>query len=122
LAGKEYRHQAFQAAQDPAVKVRVAGEIVSRLSALHLFQAAQDVLGPLVNSVPADQKAILAAWQQQLTAYATADATAIQNRSATANQAYIKTLQARRAQAASMGDSAGASRYDGLISAAQAAH
>jgi hypothetical protein len=42
-----------------------------------------------------------------------------QVQAAAAKQAYLRTLQARRARAVSQGDTAAASRYDALINAAQ---
>jgi hypothetical protein len=116
--GRSYLFQALKAAQTPSVQVRVAKEIAGRLVSAAEFQKVKDFLTQLSSSLPADQKAIVAGWQQQIDSFQTAAAQSTQNQPAEAKKGYIMTLQARRAQAASQGDSASVSLYDALISAA----
>jgi hypothetical protein len=118
LDGRTFLDQASQAAQSPSTKIRVAKEIVGRLVWAHQFPQATEILQQLSNSVPDAQKAILAAWTQQVAGFATADQQALANRVTEANQAYVATLKARRDKAAGRGDTAAATGYDGLINAA----
>jgi hypothetical protein len=116
--GRSYVAQAFQAAQSPQVKVRVAKEIAARMTTSGELQKAYDFLGQLLSSLPADQQAVVAGWQQQIAGYFAVQGQAAQAQQAQANAAYLQTLQARRAQAASQGDQAAMNRYDALINAA----
>ena len=118
LDGQDYLYQAVNAAQTPSIKVRAAGEIAARLTAAGDLQGATNFLGQVTGSLPDDQKAVVAAWQQTISGYVAGQAQAVQAQQSLANKGYLKTLQARRAQAASQGDSDAVSRYDSLISAA----
>jgi hypothetical protein len=122
LDSRRYLHQALEAAQSPQVKVRVVQEILARLAWSGQYQAAKDLLSQVANSLPAPQKAIVAAWQQQFDGFVAAYGKSLQNRSAEANRAYLATLRARRNKAAGKGDIASASRYDALINAAMNKH
>jgi hypothetical protein len=116
--GRHYLFQALNTAQSSSVKARVAKEIAARLVVAGNFQGAADFLGQVSSSLSDDQKAIVAGWQLQIGGYAAAQTQVQQAQSAFANQAYVTRLQARRAQAASRGDSAAVSRYDAMINAA----
>jgi hypothetical protein len=118
IDGRQYLFQALNAAQTPAVKARVAKEIAAHLTIAADFQGAKDLLGQAASGLPDDQKSVLAGWQQQIDGFVAGRAQATQTQLSQANSAYLKRLQARRAQAASQGDSAAVSRYDALISAA----
>jgi hypothetical protein len=115
---QSYLYQAVNAAQTSSVKVRVAKEIGGRLVSDGGYQSAKDFLSQFSASLPDDQKAVVAAWQQQIDGFVAAQPQALQAQQTEANKAYIQTLQARRAQAVSQNDSADVSRYDALISAA----
>ena len=116
--GLSYLNQALNAAQTPSVKVRVAKEIAARITAGGEYQPATDFLSQVSASLPDNQKALITTWQQQIAGFVAAQPQAIQAQQAESSKAYLMTLQARRAQAASQGDTASVSRYDALISAA----
>jgi hypothetical protein len=118
LDGQTYLYQAVNAAQTPSVKVRAAKEIAARLTAAGDLQGATDFIGQVTTSLPDDQKAVVAAWQQTINGYVAGQAQATQAQQSLANKGYVQTLQARRAQAASQGNANAVSRYDALISAA----
>jgi len=118
LDGQTYLYQAVNATQTPAVKVRAAKEIVARLIAAGDLQGATAFSGQLTSSLPDDQKAVVAAWQQTIDGYVAGQVQAAQAQLTLANKGYLQTLQTRRAQAASQGDASAVSRYDALISAA----
>jgi hypothetical protein len=120
LAGRKFLEQAIQSAQTAQAKLRAAKEIAGRLASAQRFQAAKDALQPLSNTLPDDQKPVLAGWLAQLDGFLTAANQANQNRQAVARQSYLATLKARRAQAASQGDTDAQNRYDALISAVTA--
>jgi hypothetical protein len=122
IDGRVYISQAYQAAQSPVVKVRVAKEIAGHLISGGEYQKAKDLLSQLSPSLPDDQKAIVAGWQQQIKGYVAAEPQALQAQQTESNKAFIQMLTARRAQAASQGDSAAVSQYDALISAASNPH
>ncbi len=116
--GRVYVSQAFTAAQSPTVQVRVAKEVAARLVSAGEYQKATDFLSQLPSSLPADQKALVATWQQQIAGFVATQPQALQAQQALSNQAYLMTLQARRAQAATQGNAAEVTRYDALISGA----
>jgi hypothetical protein len=118
MAGQSYLYQAVNAAQTPAVKVRAAKEIAARLTSTGALQAAADFLNQVTTSLPDDQKAVVAAWQQTISGFVAGQAQATQDQLSLANKGYLKTLQGRRDQAAQQGDSDAAALYDALISAA----
>jgi hypothetical protein len=118
LDGMRYLFQALNAAQTPSVKVRAAKEITARITAGGEYQKASDFCGQVATGLPDAQKAVVTAWQQQIAGFVALEPQALEAQQALANKGYLMTLQARRAQAASQGDSAGVSRYDALISAA----
>jgi hypothetical protein len=119
LDGHKYLLQALQAAQTPAVKVRVGQEMAARLAASGQFDAAVSLLQSVATSLPNDAAATVAALQRQLKGFAADRTQAEQAQPAVSKQAYLDVLQARRAQAASRGDANTVQRYDSLISAAQ---
>jgi hypothetical protein len=118
LAGQTYLYQAVNAAQSPSVKVRAAKEIAARLTAAGDLQGATGFLAQMTSTLADDQKAIVSTWQQTINGYVSGQAQAVQAQLSLASKGYVKTLQARRDQAASSGDAAAVSRYDALISAA----
>jgi hypothetical protein len=118
MDGRQYLFEAFKSAQTPSVQVRVAKEIAARLVSAGELQAAKDLLTKVSTSLPGDQQAVVATWQQQIDGFAAAATQAQQAQRSLANKGYLQTLQARRTQAASQGDTAAVSRYDSLISAA----
>lgn len=109
--------QAIQSAQSPAVKVRASLESAGRLMATGQFDAATAMLNPLMNSVPADQQAILTTWLNQIAALQAAQANAATNQTAAAQQAYLTTLRQRRDQASAQGDTLSVNRYNAIINA-----
>jgi hypothetical protein len=118
ISGRQYLFQAFNAAQTPAVKARVAKEIAAHMTIAADFQGAKDLLGQAANSLPDAQKSVLTGWQQQIDGLVAGQAQESQAQVSQANTAYLRRLQARRAQAASQGDATAVSRYDTLINAA----
>ena len=116
--GFPYLSQALKAAQTPSVKVRVAKEIAATFTSSSDFQAAKNFLGRLASSLPDDQKAVVASWQQQIDGFAAVQAQAVQTQLANANKAYIMTLQARRDQATRQGDANAVNTYNAIINAA----
>jgi PA14 domain len=118
LDGLPYLYQAFSVAQTPAVKARVAGEIVARFTSSGQYQAAKDLLIKLGTHLPDPQKALVAAWQQEVDGFVAAQGPAMQAQQTEATYAYLKTLRDRRARASDQGDSAAVSRYDALINQA----
>ena len=118
IDGQPYLYQALNAAQTPSVKVRVAKEIAGTFTSSSDFQAAKDLLNQLATSLPDDQKAVVATWQQQIDGFAAVQAQAVQTQLSNAKKAYINTLQARRDQAAQLGDADAVNTYNALISAA----
>lgn len=118
LDGRGYLDQALEAATSPAVIGRVTQELVARLVWSNQLQEAQALLAGALPGLPNDQQAPLVAWQSQITQWAAEQAEADRQQTSAANEAYVKTLQDRRNQAAARGDSAAVSRYNGLISAA----
>jgi hypothetical protein len=118
LAGQTYLYQAVNAAQTSSVKVRAAKEIAMRLTAAGDLVGATSFLGQLNSSLPDDQKAIVASWQQMINSVVAGEAPAIQAQIASAKKGYIMTLQARRDQAATQGDTATVNLYNAIITAA----
>jgi hypothetical protein len=116
--GLSYLSQAFKAAETPAVKARVGKEVAGLIAAGGEYQRANDLLGRVAAGLPESQKAIVTAWQQQIASFPAVQAQGLQVQQAQSKQGYLMTLQARRAQAASQGDSAAVSNYDAIISAA----
>jgi PA14 domain len=115
IDGIGYLTQALNAAQSAPVKLRVAREIIGRYASAGQFQDATALLQQIEGSLPDPQKAIVAAWLQELASFVTYK----QQQPARAKQAYLKALQARRLQAASRGDSTTVTHYDTLINAVQ---
>jgi hypothetical protein len=118
LAGRSFLDQANQAAQSPAVKVRVLNEISARLVWGQQYSAAQTLLQQASNSLPSAQQAVLANWEREIGTLAAAAAQAQQNQAAGAQQAYLNTLKQRRDQATAQGNTALVNRYNTLINAA----
>ena len=118
LDGIHFLNQAVQASQRAATKVRAAKEIVGRLAWARRFTDATQFLQQMSGSLPSDQKALIAAWQQQLAALAAKESKVNQDAPAAAARAYVHSLKVRRDTAAQRGDTAGAARYDALINAA----
>jgi hypothetical protein len=116
--GRPFLFEALNATQSPGTKVRVAKEMLGRLIASGDVQPAKDFLGQVAAALPADQKAVIAGWQQQINGFAAVQASSIQAQQSDAKGAYLRTLRARRDRAASRGDSTSVSRYDALIGAA----
>jgi hypothetical protein len=106
---------AFEAAKSPQSKVRVAGEILGRLTYSGQYQAAKDFLSTIADSQPAAQKAVVTAWHQQVDGFVTDFQHSLKNRPIVAKQAYLNTLKARRDKAADNKDMAAVRRYEGLI-------
>jgi hypothetical protein len=119
MDGKAYLNQAFQSAASGPAKLRVLQEMVARLASTQQFPVAKSMLQQLTSSLPADQQAVAAAWPQQLDTLAAGQAQLQQTEAVRAKQAYLASLQERRAQAAAKGDAGAVSRYDALINAAQ---
>jgi hypothetical protein len=117
--GRVYLDLALEAAQSPANKVRVAREIAGRLVWNGEFQTAKALLQQLLGSLPDDQKAVVVALQQQIDRLAASPQVSPAGQASASTKAYVDTLKARRAQAASAGNSDAVSRYDALINAAQ---
>jgi hypothetical protein len=115
---RPFLFQALNTAQNPWIKVRVAKEVAGRLISSSDFQSANEFLGQVATSLPANQKAVVNGMQQQINGFVTVNASSIQTQQSDATTAYLRTLHARRDRAASQGDSASVSRYDALISAA----
>jgi hypothetical protein len=120
--GRAYLYQALAAAQSPSSKLRAAREIAARLTSSHLYQPAKDLLAQLAGSLPEAERSVITAWQQEIDAFVAADVLAIAAQQSESNRLYLKTLQDRRAQAASQGNSDAVSRYDALISTASNRH
>jgi hypothetical protein len=118
IDGNSYVYQALQAAQSPAVKVRVAKDMAARMTSAGDYQKAIDLLSQLSNSLPAAQQATVTAWQQQIAGYVALQSQVLQAQQAEWQKAYLMTLTARRDQATSQGDTASVNRYNALISAA----
>jgi hypothetical protein len=118
LDGKGYLDQALQAAQSPAVKARVTKELAARLVWGGQYQTAQDLLRQTSQSLPAEQQAVLAELQTQITGWTPSPTQLAKDQAAAAKQAYLTTLKQRRDQAAARGDTAAVNRYNGLINAA----
>jgi hypothetical protein len=118
MAGQTYLYQAVNAAQTASVKVRAAKEIAARLTSTGALQGATDFLTQLAASLPDDQKAIVATWQQTINGYVSGQAQASQAQLALANKGFLKTLTARRDRAASQGDTNAVNLYNALITAA----
>jgi hypothetical protein len=118
LNSRSYLDQAFQASQSPQVKVQVAAEIIGRLAAGGQYQAAQDFLAPLANSLAGNQQATVIAWRQQLAGFASAHEGYLRTRQESSNAAYLAALKARRAKAASLNDAPTVNHYDTIINAA----
>jgi hypothetical protein len=116
--GLRYLYQALNAAQTPSVKVRVAKEIAAQITAGGEYQRATDFLGQVASSQPDAEKALVTAWQQEIAGLVAVQPLALQSQQAESSKGYLMTLRARRARAASQGNSAAVSRYDALISAA----
>ncbi|WP_010583122.1 PA14 domain-containing protein [Schlesneria paludicola] len=118
LGGLNYLDDALKAATTPAVKVRVAHEIISRLAWQGDFKQAKSVLQSLGTSLPEDQQAIVTDRLQQLDRFAAEAQQLNKDRPNIARQLHLKELKLRRDQAIKLGDSALTTRYDGLIDAA----
>ena len=108
LDGIHFLNQAVQASQSAATKVRAAKEIVGRLAWARRFTDATHLLQQVSGSLPSDQKALTAAWQQQLATLAAKEAKVTQDAPAAAARAYVQSLKVRRDAAAQRGDTAGA--------------
>jgi hypothetical protein len=117
MDGKSFVDQASQAAQSPAVKVRVALEAAGRLTCTQQFDAATSALTQVQSVAPADQQPVIAAWLMRI---ANTQAYAASSQSPAAQKAYLDTLTQRRDQAAAQGNSAAVDRYNTLINAATA--
>ena len=96
MDGMKYLKRAYAAAQSPSVKVRVAQEIVARLSWDNEPNAANALVDDLSHSLPSDQTSTLAAWHNKIATIAAAHSP--QAQSLAARQSYLKTLQLRRAR------------------------
>ena len=116
--GRVYVSQAFRAAQSSPVQVRAAKEVAARLVSAGEYQRATDFLSQLPSSLPADQRTLVATWQQQIAGFVATQPQALQAQQAFSSKAYVTELQARRAQAATKGNATEVARYDALINAA----
>lgn len=115
LKSQSYLSQALRAAQSPEVKVRVAREIIARLTWHEDFDQAKSTLSSLGQSLPIDEQSLVASLNQNLDSFISAKQQADKALPAIAREAHLKQLRLRREEAAKQGDDANRSRYDALI-------
>lgn len=120
LDGRGWLEEAQLTAEDPAVKARVAGELAACVAAALQFDNARQILQQAASSAPVEQKAILAAWQQDISKFEAEHGALQSQRGQSAKAGRLQSLRERRDRALERGDQQAAARYDALIDQASA--
>ncbi len=84
----------------------------------HEFDRAKEVLQSIAASLPENEQATVASWQQQVHRFATAEQENQVAKAALAKKSHLNELRKRRDRASQGGDTASTERYDALINAA----
>lgn len=120
LDGRRFIDQAITEAQLPDAKVRLAKELAGRLASAGDLEGARKAIDEaVVFASDRAQEASLADWQAQLDGLKAAAKSAAANAPKVAHQAYLDSLQKRRAQAVKRQDQQAVKRYDALLESAR---
>lgn len=120
MDGEPWLREASLHAQTPALQARVASERAARFSAVGEFDAARARLDEVASTVPADLRAKMAEWRQQIDSFEKAHVAQHAKHVAQQKSDHLTILRRRRQDAAERGDTQEVTRYDALIDEASA--